>query len=187
MASRNKVEFIGVVSAPPTIEVEGDLTFAILAVDTVERVTGPGGERQEIKETHEIQFSGAVAQNIAKFVKPHALVLIEGSLTSELFTDSAGVPRVAAIILGKTIQMLGRPAEDAPAVTVKSPTPASTTSVSSATASSTARPTVAAAHSPATTGKPAGTQAPVAPVASPAVAAAATPVRKWARGASAAA
>lgn len=65
------------------------------------------GERQDKTEWHNVVFFGRLAEIAGEYLKKGAQVYIEGSLTTEKWTDKSGNDRYTTKIKANEMQMLG--------------------------------------------------------------------------------
>jgi len=65
------------------------------------------GERQDKTEWHNIVFFGRLAEIAGEYLKKGSQVYVEGSLTTEKWTDKSGNDRYTTKIKANEMQMLG--------------------------------------------------------------------------------
>lgn len=65
------------------------------------------GERQDKTEWHNIVFFGRLAEIAGEYLKKGSQVYVEGSLTTEKWTDKSGNDRYTTKVKGNEMQMLG--------------------------------------------------------------------------------
>ena len=72
------------------------------------------GEQQTKTEWHNIVFFGRLAEIAGEYLKKGAQVYVEGSLTTEKWTDKSGNDRYTTKIKANEMQMLGQRQQAAP-------------------------------------------------------------------------
>jgi len=65
------------------------------------------GEKQSKSEWHNIVFFGRLAEIVAEYVKKGSQIYVEGSLTTEKWTDKSGNDRYTTKIKANEMQLLG--------------------------------------------------------------------------------
>ncbi len=108
MASLNKVQLIGHLGADPEVRAAGNSTVATFSVATTERWTDKGGEKQEKTEWHRVEAWGRSAEFIGEFARKGSQVYVEGSLTTDKYTDKEGIERYTTKVRALNVQLLDR-------------------------------------------------------------------------------
>lgn len=71
------------------------------------------GEKQDRTEWHNVVFFGKLAEIVGEYVKKGSQIYVEGSLTTEKWTDKSGNERYTTKIKANEMQLLGgRPSSD---------------------------------------------------------------------------
>ena len=107
--SVNKVILIGNLGADPEVRsFQNGGKVCNLRIATSESWKDRmSGEKQERTEWHNLTFFGALAGIVEKYLKKGAQVYVEGKLTTEKYTDKAGVEKYTTKIIVSDMQMLG--------------------------------------------------------------------------------
>lgn len=112
MRGVNKVILVGNLGDNP----ETKYTASGTAITTVSVATSEAwtdkqsGEKMEKTEWHRVVFFGRLAEIAGEYLTKGSKVYVEGSLTTEKYTDKQGVERYATKIKAREMQMLsGRP------------------------------------------------------------------------------
>ncbi len=127
MMSVNKVILIGNVGRDPEM-VEGKAgRIAKIALATSERWNDKTtGEKKEKAEWHNVVIFGKLVDIVEQYVKKGSKLYIEGKLTTNKYTDKAGVVKYSTSVViqgfGGVLQMLNK--VDAPAAPAPAPAPA---------------------------------------------------------------
>jgi single-strand DNA-binding protein len=78
-----------------------------ISVATSEQWTDKNsGEKQERTEWHRVVFFGRLAEIAGEYLSKGSKVYVEGSLTTEKYTDKQGIERYTTKIKGQELQML---------------------------------------------------------------------------------
>jgi single-strand DNA-binding protein len=112
MRGVNKAIILGNLGADPETKTTGSgLSITNITVATSEQWTDKqSGEKQERTEWHRVVFFGRLAQIAAEYLTKGSKVYIEGSITTEKYTDKQGIERYSTKIKASELQMLdGRP------------------------------------------------------------------------------
>lgn len=105
----NKVILVGSLGRDPEVRyTSSGAAIANVSIATSESWKDKTtGEKQERTEWHNLTFFGALAGIVEKYLKKGAQVYVEGKLTTEKYTDKAGVEKYATKIIVSDMQMLG--------------------------------------------------------------------------------
>ena len=108
MASLNKVQIIGNLGQDPEVRQAGQSTVASFSVATSERWTDRAGQKQEKTEWHRCEAWGRLAEVMGEFTKKGSQVYVEGSLTTEKYTDKDGIDRYTTKVKVQSVQLLDK-------------------------------------------------------------------------------
>lgn len=114
MAGVNKVILLGNLGKDPEIRViEGGRKVASFPLATTESYKDKDGNRVENTEWHNVQFWGAQADVIEKYVKKGNPIYVEGKIRSRSYDDKDGIKRYITEIIGQNFTLLGgKPSEN---------------------------------------------------------------------------
>lgn len=109
MASLNKIQLIGHLGQDPEVRYLPDGTpVANFSVATSERWTDNAGEKHEKTEWHRIEAWGRLAEIMKNFAHRGDQVYVEGSISTDKYTDKEQVVRYATKVRAQIIQLLDR-------------------------------------------------------------------------------
>lgn len=111
MSSVNKVILVGRLGQDPEIrQFDNGGQVANLSVATSERWTDKNtGQPQERTEWHRVVLFNRLAEIAGQYLQKGNLVYIEGSLTTEKYTDNNGIERTTTKVRANQMQMLSSP------------------------------------------------------------------------------
>lgn len=92
---------------PETRYSQGGDAITTISVATSEKWKDKQGEQQERTEWHRITFFGRLAEVAGEYLKKGALVLVQGRLQTDKWTDKEGVERYTTKIIAGEMKMLG--------------------------------------------------------------------------------
>lgn len=108
MRGVNKAIILGNLGNAPEARTTGSgLSITEISVATSEQWTDKNsGEKQEKTEWHRVVFFGRLAEIAAEYLTKGSKVYIEGSITTEKYTDKQGIERYSTKIKASEMQML---------------------------------------------------------------------------------
>lgn len=109
MASLNKVQIIGNMGQDPEVRfIPNGTAVSTFSLATSERWTDKAGQKQEKTEWHRCEVWGQQAEFIGEYAKKGSQIYVEGSLTTEKYTDKDGVERYTTKVKAQSVQLLDR-------------------------------------------------------------------------------
>jgi single-strand DNA-binding protein len=108
MASLNRIQLIGNIGQDPEVRQAGQSSVVTFSVATTDRWTDKGGQKQEKTEWHRVEAWGRTAEAIAEFTRKGSQIFVEGSLTTEKYTDKDGIERYSTKVKAANVQFLDR-------------------------------------------------------------------------------
>ena len=109
MASLNKVQVIGNIGQDPEVRyIPNGTPVASFSVATSERWTDKAGQKQEKTEWHRCEAWGRLAEIVGEYAKKGSQIYVEGSLTTEKYTDKDGIDRYTTKVKAQSIQLLDK-------------------------------------------------------------------------------
>ncbi|MDO5510678.1 MAG: single-stranded DNA-binding protein [Weeksellaceae bacterium] len=107
MSIRNKVQLVGRLGQEVDYKTfANDGKLARFSVATNEAYRDKNGEWQEETTWHRLVAWGSVAERVAKQLQKGNMVLIEGKLVNNEFTDSNGIKRYTTEVQVETFMLL---------------------------------------------------------------------------------
>ena len=104
----NKFIGLGNVTRDPEARTMPDgKTVANISIAINEKYRNKQGEQQENTEYVNCVFFGALADIVVKYVVKGQLILVEGKMKTEKYTDKQGVEKYSTKIIGNEMKMLG--------------------------------------------------------------------------------
>lgn len=109
MAGINKVILIGNLGKDPEVRaIEGGRKVARFPLATTETYKDREGNRQEQTEWHNVEFWGAVAEVIERYLKKGSQIYVEGRLRTRSYQDKeTNQTRYITEVVGQQMTMLG--------------------------------------------------------------------------------
>ena len=110
-ASLNNCQFIGRMTRPPETREAGGTTITNIAIACNEKYKDKSGEWVEKCEFVNIVFFGKLASVVAQYTDKGKEIYVAGRMTTERYTDKAGVEKFSTKIIGEKLQLLGGKSE----------------------------------------------------------------------------
>lgn len=106
MANFNKVIIAGRLGKDPEVRQIGETKVVSFSVATSERFT-KNGEQQEHTDWHNVEAWGKTADFVEKYFKKGSLILIDGKIKYDSYTDKDGNNRISTKIRANTVDFVG--------------------------------------------------------------------------------
>lgn len=106
MANYNKAIIAGRLGKDPEVRQVGDTKVVSFSVATSERFT-KNGEQQEHTDWHNIEAWGKTGEFVEKYFKKGSLILVEGKIRHESYTDQNGNNKIATKIRCTSVDFVG--------------------------------------------------------------------------------
>lgn len=112
--SVNKVILVGNVGKDPEVKyLDNGVAVCNFSLATSETYNNKNGEKVTQTEWHNIVLWRKLAEIAETYVKKGMQIYVEGQIRTRSWEDKDGVKRYTTEILGTTMQMLGRKADNA--------------------------------------------------------------------------
>lgn len=111
MANYNKAIIAGRLGKDPEVRQVGDTKVVSFSVATSERFT-KNGEQQEHTDWHNIEAWGKTGEFVEKYFKKGSLILVEGKIRYESYTDKDGHNKISTKIRCTSVDFVGSKQSD---------------------------------------------------------------------------